>query len=119
MPYLVNGQLVSEDCVRGEEVRLPNDPQWRSIADEAERARRLRAATEFAVVDTTLVEQIAASDPRPLDPVAIERELQKQRAMGSCRSAHSERDVRLVCNRTPEECSTRYSHPNSLSSFPK
>lgn len=94
MPYSVNGQLVSEDCRRGEEVRLRNDPQFLSIADEVERARRLRAATELAAIDTTLVEQIAASDPRPVDPFAIERELQKQRAMGSCRSAHSEREVR-------------------------
>jgi len=67
MPYLVNGQLVSEDRVRIEEARLMRDAQWRAIADEVERARRLRTA---------------AHDPRPVHPDAIERALQTQRAMG-------------------------------------
>jgi hypothetical protein len=91
MPYSVNGQLVSEDCVRAEEERLRHDPQWQGIADEAERARRVRAAAEFSAVDVMLVEQIAASDPRPIDSALLERELQKQRAIGNCRTASGAR----------------------------
>ena len=37
-----------------------------------------RAAAEFAAVDVVLIEQIAASDPRPIDPIMMEREMQKQ-----------------------------------------
>jgi hypothetical protein len=90
MPYLVNGQLVSEERVRAEEVRLQHDPQLGAIGDPAERARRLSSAAEFAAIDVMLVEQIAASDPRPIDPVALQRELRGQKAMGNCRTAESE-----------------------------
>lgn len=93
MPYLVNGQLVTEDRVRREEVRLRHDAQLQTIPDDAERARHLRTAAELAAVDVMLVEQIAASDPRPVDPGALEREMQKQRAIGSCRSAEDEHRI--------------------------
>jgi peptidyl-prolyl cis-trans isomerase C len=94
MSYLVNGQLVSEDLVRKEEARLRTDPRWREIGEPGERARRLRAAAEFAAVDAMIVEQMAATDPRPVDPAAMDRELQSQKAMGACRSAQQERDIR-------------------------
>jgi len=93
MPYLVNGRLVAEDSIHREEVRLRRDPQWEAIADEAERARRLRTAAEFAAVDLTLVEQLAASDPRPIDSEVVECEVRKQEALGNCRSAENERHI--------------------------
>lgn len=64
-------------------MRLRRDPQFLGIADEAERARRLRTAAELAAVDVTLVEQIAVSDPRPVDPTAMAREMQKLTALGA------------------------------------
>jgi|ERR1700733_2890841 len=91
MPYLVNGQLVTQDAVQAQEAQLRRDPQWQRIADEAERARRLRAAAEFAAVDVAVFEQATASDPRPIDPVTIQHELQRQIKMGNCRNANDER----------------------------
>ena len=44
MPYLVNGQLVTEELIREEFERIARDPQWQNIPDLTERARRLRAA---------------------------------------------------------------------------
>ena len=99
MPYLVNGQTVAEETVRAQEAQLRRDPRWQQFPDEAERAKRLRAAAEFAAVDVTLFEWTAASDPRPVDPVAIERELEQQRAMGNCRSASDEEGIRRLIER--------------------
>lgn len=99
MPYSVNGRVVSEESVRAEEVRLRQDPQWRGIGDEAERARRLRMAAQFAAIDIALVEQIAAGDPRPVAPAVLERELQNQRALGTCRNAEDERRMREYISR--------------------
>jgi peptidyl-prolyl cis-trans isomerase C len=94
MPYLVNGQLVTEDRVREEELRLSQNPQWLGIIDKAERARQLRTAAQFAAIDVTLLNQIATSDPRPVDPVALERELHNQRATGNCSSVNEEHRMR-------------------------
>jgi hypothetical protein len=99
MPYVVNGQLVTEDVVRAQEVQLQRDPQWQRIADQLERAERLRTAAQFAAIDVTLFEQTAANDPRPIDPGAVERELQRLRAMGSCRNASDENGMRQVLER--------------------
>lgn len=37
-----------------------------------------------------LVGQISARDPRPVDPVAVERELQNQIALGTCRGGQDQ-----------------------------
>lgn len=71
MPYLVISRLVTEARVRASEARLSHDPHWRGIADETEGARRLRTAAQFAAIDIALIEQLSASDPRPVDPVAV------------------------------------------------
>src|ERR1035441_9700380 len=73
MPYMVNGQPIPEDLVREEERRLGRDPRWTPIPDQATNAAHLRAAAEYSVIARTLVEQAAASDPRPVDPDLIER----------------------------------------------
>jgi PPIC-type PPIASE domain len=93
MPYLVNGQLLTPDRVRAEEARVGRDLSWQSISDLLERARRIHAAAEFAAIDVLLVEQAAASDPRPVDPALLENEMRKQRAMGNCRTRQHERSV--------------------------
>jgi hypothetical protein len=117
MPYLVNGQLVTDDRIRAEEVRISHRPQWRDIADETVRARRVRAEAEFLAIDVMLVEQIAASDPRPVDPVQIEHQLRMQKAMGNCRSAYDDRQVRewiewnLRLQRTASEMTARAAKP--------
>jgi len=78
--------------VRAQEAQLRRDPKWQRIPDEAERAKQLRAAAQFEAVDVTVFEQIGASDPRPVDPVAIERELSRQRALGNC---HTDDEYRM------------------------
>ena len=46
MPYLVNGQAVSEELIRDEFNRIGRDSQWQNIPDLTDRAHRLRAAAE-------------------------------------------------------------------------
>src|ERR1035438_5801137 len=86
MPYLVNGQLVPEELVREEFGRIGRDPQWQSIPDLTERARRLRAAAEQCAQERVLIEQAAVNDPRPIDPVALEQEIARQNAQWGCRA---------------------------------
>jgi hypothetical protein len=99
MPYLVNGQLVSEELIREESGRIGHDPQWQTIPDPAERAQRLRAAAEQSAQDRILIEQAAANDPRPIDAAALEREVQRQKAQWGCRSAFDENQLRHLCGR--------------------
>jgi hypothetical protein len=117
MPYLVNGQLVTDDRIRAEEARTARHPKWRDIPDEATRAKRIRAEAEFSAIDALLVEQIASSDPRPVDPVQIEHHLRTQKAMGNGRNTHDDRQVRaqversLRLQRTVGEMSSRSPKP--------
>ena len=117
MPYLVNGQLVTEDRIRAEEVRISSHPQWRDIADGTARAQRIRAEAEFSAIDVLLVEQIANSDPRPVDPVLMEQQMRIQRAIGNCRTAYDDRRVReciernLRLQRTASEMTARAAKP--------
>lgn len=78
MPWYVNGQLVPETSIRQESNRIGRDPQWLTISDEAERARRLRAA-EHSAIDRTLIEQHAERDPRPVEPGLFAREMERLR----------------------------------------
>jgi parvulin-like peptidyl-prolyl isomerase len=94
MPYLINGQPLREELVRQEEQRSGCDIRWKSIADEAERARHLRAAAEQSAIEKTLVEQAAVDDPRPIDAALIEQEVARQKAMGGCRGAFDDSLVR-------------------------
>src|ERR1017187_3832771 len=94
MPYMVNGQPIPEDLVREEERRLGRDPRWTPIPDQATNAAHLRAAAEYSVIARTLVEQAAASDPRPVDPDLIEREVRRAKTEGNCRSAFDDSAVR-------------------------
>jgi hypothetical protein len=87
MPYLVNGQTVPEELVRQEFERLSHDLRFQAIPDEAARAQQLRAAAEQTAVERLLVEQTAASDPRPIDPNIVDREVQRLKGAGNCRSA--------------------------------
>jgi len=99
MPYLVNGQLVTEEVVQLQEAQLSRDPRWRGISDEVERGKQLRAAAQAAAVEVVLLEQIAVGDPRPLDPGFIEREVQQQRLMGNCRTLTDESQLRQLIDR--------------------
>lgn len=95
MPYLVNGQCVPEELIRQQEQRIGGDPEWNAITDEAERARRVRAAAEGLAIDHILVAQAAARDPRPIDPAAIQREMNRRKELTGSRAAWDDRLVRL------------------------
>ena len=86
MPFSVNGQLVPEELIRQESERIGRDRQWLAIADEAERARRLRAAAECSAADQILLAQIASADPRPIDSGTPEAEVKRQKTQWACRS---------------------------------
>jgi hypothetical protein len=68
-------------------------------------------------IDVMLVEQIAASDPRPVDPAAMEHQLRLQKSMGGCRSAYDDRRVRewiewnLRLQRTASEMTAAAARP--------
>jgi hypothetical protein len=99
MPYVVNGQLVPEELIREEFLRIGRDPQWQSIADLTERANRLRVAAEQCAQDRLLIEQAAANDPRPIDAASIEQEVQRQKAQWGCRSAFDDNQLRQLTER--------------------
>ena len=99
MPYLVNGQPVPEEIIREEFGRIGRDSQWQTIVDPAERAQRLRAAAEQSAQDRILIEQIAAGDPRPVDAIALEQEVLRQKTQRGCRSAFDDRQLRQLTER--------------------
>jgi hypothetical protein len=90
----VNGEPVAQELIGQESERIARDPRWGSIADESERARHLRAAAEQSAIERMLIEQAAAADPRPIDPNAVEREVQRMKGTGNCRSAFDDSQVR-------------------------
>jgi parvulin-like peptidyl-prolyl isomerase len=94
MPYLVNGQPVTEELISEESARIGRDPQWNTIQDETERAKRLRAAAEQCAQERLLIEQAAANDPRPVDAIALEQEVQRQKAQWASHSAFDEQELR-------------------------
>lgn len=96
---LVNGQPVPEELIREESARIGRDPQWSTIQDPAERAKRLRAAAEHCAQDRVLIEQAAERDPRPVDSVLLEQELARQEAQWGCRSAFDREELRRLTKR--------------------
>lgn len=99
MPYLVNGQLVTEELIREEFGRIGRDPQWQSIPDPIERDHRLRAAAEHCAQDRILIEQVAAKDIRPIDVGLLEQEVARQSAQWGCRTAFDYNELRRVTER--------------------
>lgn len=83
-----------EEWVREEEQRLGHDVRFQAITDEAERERQLRIAAQHLAIDRMLVEQAAAKDPRPVDPRAVEQEVQRQKQAANCRSAFDDGALR-------------------------
>jgi hypothetical protein len=75
MPWLVNDQPVPEELIREEEARIGRHPGWLQIVDPAERARAIRDAAERSACDKVLINQLAAADPRPIDPQLIAQHL--------------------------------------------
>jgi hypothetical protein len=96
MPYLVNGQPVTEDLIREEFNRLGRDPQWQKILDPTERNQRLRVAAEHCAQDRILIEQFAANDPRPIDFATLEQEVARQSAQWGCRTAYDYKELRRL-----------------------
>jgi hypothetical protein len=99
MPYVVNGQLLSDESIRRESERIGRDPRWKTIPDEAERGRRLRAAAEYSAVDRLLLEQAAANDPRPIDARAFDEAIKRQKVTGNCRAAFEDSKLRQEIER--------------------
>ena len=96
MPCLINGQPVPEDLIRQESAQIAADPRWKNIADEAERAKRLRAAAEQTAQDKVLIAQAAARDPRPVDPTLIAQQVRRLKQNGTWRGPSGDNGVRQV-----------------------
>jgi peptidyl-prolyl cis-trans isomerase C len=94
MPYVVNGEIVTEELIRQESQSVSRDLLWQTIADEAERARRLREAAERSAIDRMLIAFAAAADPRPVDQNALEHEVRRIVAQRGCRSPLDEAGIR-------------------------
>jgi len=99
MPFAVNGQLIAEELVRQEAERIGRDLRWRTIPDEAERAKRIRAAAEHSAINRILVQQAATADPRPVDQNAVARETQRLKSQWGCRSGFDDTQLRLSVER--------------------
>jgi hypothetical protein len=96
MPWLVNGQPVPEDLIRQESEQIACDPRWKNIPDEAERAKRLRAAADHTAQDKLLIAQAAARDPRPVDPTMVKQQVARLKQNGTWRGASGDTGVRQV-----------------------
>ncbi|MEO8662786.1 MAG: peptidylprolyl isomerase [Bryobacteraceae bacterium] len=94
MALTVNGQIVPDEQIRHESDRLAVDPRWNGITDEGERARLLCQAAELSAVHQVLLEQQAASDPRPVDSAVISQEIERLKADGRCRPAFDDSHLR-------------------------
>jgi peptidyl-prolyl cis-trans isomerase C len=79
----VNGQQITEEAIQTEIERLKLDPNLRALGEESQKACYLREAAEHSLIGRTLVEQKAYSDPRPVDPELISREVGRQGALGA------------------------------------
>ena len=99
MPYIVNGQIVPEELIRQQNELLDRDPQWNTIKDAGVRAQQVRAAAESSAADQLLIAQIAAADPRPLDPGAIACEVQRLRSQPGCRGSLDDEGTRAFIER--------------------
>jgi len=108
MPYLVNGQAVSEELIRDEFNRIGRDSQWQNMPDLTDRAHRLRAAAEQSAMDRILIEQAAASDLRPIDPAVLEQEVTRQHAQWGCRTAFDNNELRRITERNLRVQRTRH-----------
>ena len=119
MPYLVNGELVTDARIRAEERRIRQQLKWRDIPDEDARAKRIRAEAEFAAIDTMLLAQTAAGDPRPVDPALVEQQLRALRIVANGRNVPGDGSVRarieqhLRLQRTAGELSARAAKPTA------
>ncbi len=117
MPYFVNGELITDARIRAEEVRISQHLKWREIPDEGARAKSIRAEAEFAAIDALLLEQVAARDPRPVDPALVEQQLRALRVVANGRNIPGDGAVRarigqhLRLQRTAAEMSARAAKP--------
>ena len=96
MPYLVNGQLVPEALIAQESARIARDPHLEAISDLDVRAKRLREAAEQSAADIVLIEQLAESDPRPLDDNQTEQEIQRYVTQSGCRESFDRGELRRL-----------------------
>jgi hypothetical protein len=94
MPIVVNGEAIPEAVIREERDRVSRDLRWTSIPNVAERTQRIQDAAEHSAVNRVVFEQAAARDPRPVDPAAVEREVERQKLAGACRTAYDDRLLR-------------------------
>jgi hypothetical protein len=94
MPWLVNGQVVPEQVIREESDRLARDAHWNSFTDERERSRALRSGAESSASERILIEQVAANDPRRIDPDALEQEVERLKSQSGCRSGFDDALIR-------------------------
>jgi hypothetical protein len=76
--------------------QIGRHPNWANVADEKERAHRMRQAAERSAQDKILIAQAAARDQRPIDPAAVEREVARLKQDGGCRTAYDDTGLRQV-----------------------
>lgn len=96
MPYLVNGQAVTEERIRREVIRIRFAPRFTAMTDAPARDKCISEAAEFAAIDVLLVEQLTARDPRPVDAQLLESETKKQIAARQGAKGPGETYVRSV-----------------------
>jgi len=97
MPVFVNGEPVPNELIRLESERLRSMEDWQHAAaslSEFDFRMQLRTAAEHAAIDKILIIQELRTDTRPLDPVAIEREVERAKAQGGCRPGFDETALR-------------------------
>lgn len=96
MTLLVNEEPVPAEWIEQEVERLAKLPMFSAIADEGERERRVRAMAESAVVDRTILRQIAEVDDRPIDPKEIEDGMGRFRQQTGCGARMNDDAVRAA-----------------------
>jgi len=69
------------------------DLSFQAISDLAQRERSVHTSGQIAAIDVMLVEQVAARDPRPVDPALLDQAMQAQRRAGNIRTPGEARTV--------------------------
>jgi len=86
MPFVVNDELVPEELVHMEAVRLRSHPDFSGIKDEVQRSMRIREGAEVAAVNRVLLAQHSRRDTRPIPEKDIEGELAARRSRRGARA---------------------------------
>lgn len=110
-----------EPFVEMERERLASHPDFKNIADQKDREKRLRKAAEKTAINRILMAQPAAREPRPVPDAEIDRDCEAFRARNGshgvfeARVMREQSEARIRLRRTVEEIRRQAPTPSEKS----